>query len=74
MFGLAAISERDRSGGLAQNCRGCGFRLLLADPLQLAQVSFQLSFAATYRIIVLSSFASHAASDLGQVSRPDPAA
>jgi competence protein ComEC len=68
MFGLAAISQTGSLGWSSRRiAEAVAFVVLLADPLQLAQVSFQLSFAATYGIIVLSSFASHAPRpDLGQ--------
>lgn len=68
MFALAAISKTGSLGWSSRRiAEAVAFVILLADPLQLAQVSFQLSFAATYGIIVLSSFASDAPRpDLGQ--------
>lgn len=61
MFGLASISKTGSLGWSPRRiAEAAAFAMLLADPLLLSQVSFQLSFAATYGVIVISSFAADA--------------
>lgn len=61
MFSLAAISKTGSLGWSSRRiAEAVALVMLLSDPLQLYQVSFQLSFAATYGIIVVAAFASDA--------------
>ncbi len=56
MFTLASLSVAGALGWSQRRiAEFVALVLMIANPLQLAQVSFQLSFGATYGIIVLSS-------------------
>jgi competence protein ComEC len=62
MFGLASMSAAGSLGWSSRRITEfAALVLLLIDPLQVAQVSFQLSFGATYGIVVVASYGGAAA-------------